>query len=42
MGRMGGKGRLLTLPTAGARPYGIVVDSQGAPWVCDNGSNKIK
>jgi virginiamycin B lyase len=33
--------KLITLPTANARPYGIVVNSTGVPWVAYNGSNKI-
>ena len=33
--------KLITLPTAGARPYGIKIDSKGAPWVAYNGSHKI-
>ena len=33
--------KLITLPTANARPYGIVVNRDGVPWVCYNGSNKL-
>ena len=36
-----GETRLITLPTADARPYGIKVDSRGVMWVCYNGSNKL-
>jgi virginiamycin B lyase len=36
-----GEIKLITLPTANARPYGIVVSRDGVPWVCYNGSNKI-
>jgi virginiamycin B lyase len=32
---------LVKMPTDGARPYGIVVDAAGAPWVCYNGANKL-
>lgn len=28
-------------PTAGSRPYGIIVNSQGIPFFCENGTNKI-
>ncbi|MPZ11283.1 MAG: cytochrome C [Kiloniellaceae bacterium] len=31
--------KLVTAPTAGARPYGIKIDAQGNPWVACNGSN---
>ncbi|MBE0459241.1 cytochrome C [Pseudoalteromonas sp. KG3] len=31
--------KLVTLPTAGSRPYGIKLDSNGTPWVSCNGSN---
>lgn len=31
--------RLVTLPTAGSRPYGIKIDGEGSPWVACNGSN---
>ncbi|WAJ72389.1 virginiamycin B lyase family protein [Catenovulum adriaticum] len=31
--------QLVTLPTKGARPYGIKLDSKGTPWVSCNGSN---
>jgi virginiamycin B lyase len=36
-----GEIKLITLPTADARPYGIKVNSQGIPWLCYNGSNKL-
>ena len=36
-----GEIKLITLPTADARPYGIKVSSQGVPWLCYNGSNKL-
>jgi virginiamycin B lyase len=36
-----GEIKLITMPTANARPYGIIVNSQGVPWVCYNGSNKL-
>jgi len=36
-----GKITLKQLPTADARPYGIVVDSQGIPFFCEFGTNKI-
>jgi virginiamycin B lyase len=31
--------KLVTLPTAGARPYGIKIDPEGTPYVACNGSN---
>jgi virginiamycin B lyase len=31
--------KLVTPPTAGARPYGIKIDKDGNPWVACNGSN---
>jgi virginiamycin B lyase len=36
-----GEIKLITVPTPNARPYGIVINSQGVPWVCYNGSNKL-
>ncbi len=33
--------RLIPVPTAQSRPYGIVVDAQDRPWVVEFGSNKI-
>jgi virginiamycin B lyase len=36
-----GRVQLLHVPTANARPYGIVVDPQGRPWVAEFGTNKI-
>ena len=36
-----GEIKLITLPTAEARPYGIKVNSQGVIWLCYNGSNKL-
>lgn len=33
--------RLVEVPTPGARPYGIVVDSDGRPWVALFGTNKL-
>ena len=32
---------LIKVPTARARPYGIVVNSRGIPWVVEFGTNKI-
>ena len=32
---------LIEVPTARARPYGIVVNSKGIPWVVEFGTNKI-
>jgi virginiamycin B lyase len=31
--------KLVTMKTAGARPYGIKIDAHGVPWVACNGSN---
>ncbi|HEX2552592.1 MAG TPA: hypothetical protein VHL98_02750 [Microvirga sp.] len=31
--------KLVTMKTAGARPYGIKIDADGVPWVACNGSN---
>jgi virginiamycin B lyase len=31
--------KLVTMKTAGARPYGIKIDANGVPWVACNGSN---
>ena len=36
-----GEIKLLTMPTANARPYGIIVNSQGMLWVACNGTNKL-
>ena len=33
--------KLLTMPTANARPYGIIVNSQGLLWVAYNGAGKL-
>lgn len=33
--------RLVTMPTAGSRPYGIKLQSDGTPWVAANGSNRL-
>ena len=33
--------KLIPVPTPGARPYGIVVDSDDRPWIVEFGSNKI-
>ena len=33
--------QLISVPTPGARPYGIVVDSKNRPWICLFGTNKI-
>ena len=33
--------KLLTMPTANARPYGIIVNSQGVLWVAYNGAGKL-
>jgi virginiamycin B lyase len=33
--------KLLTVPTANARPYGIIVNSQGLLWVAYNGTGKL-
>ena len=29
------------MPAPGSRPYGIVVDAAGRPWICEFGTNKI-
>lgn len=34
-----GEIRLVTMPPAGSRPYGIKIDAEGSPWVACNGSN---
>ena len=31
--------RLVTMPTAGSRPYGIKIDAEDSPWIACNGSN---
>ena len=36
-----GKVSLIRVPTANARPYGIVIDSKNRPWFNEFGSNKI-
>ena len=36
-----GEVRLKEVPTAHARPYGIVVGKDGAPYFCEFGSNKL-
>lgn len=36
-----GKIRLARVPTANARPYGIIVNSKNQPWFVEFGSNKI-
>lgn len=36
-----GETRLLAMPTAGSRPYGIKLSSDGVPWVAANGSNRL-
>lgn len=33
--------QLMEVPTGGSRPYGIVVNSRGIPWVAEFGSNKL-
>jgi virginiamycin B lyase len=33
--------RLVTMPTAASRPYGIKLSSDGKPWVAANGSNRL-
>ncbi len=33
--------RLVEVPAAGARPYGIKLDSKGRPWVVEFGTNKL-
>jgi virginiamycin B lyase len=33
--------QLVEVPTRGARPYGIALDSKGHPWICEFGTNKI-
>lgn len=37
----GGSFRLREVPTPGARPYGIVLDDGGTPWVALFGSNRL-
>ncbi len=32
---------LVPLPQPGSRPYGIVVDSKGHPWIAEFGTNKL-
>ena len=32
---------LIEVPTAGARPYGIVVDRDARPWIVELGTNKL-
>lgn len=34
-----GEIRLIAIPRSGARPYGIVIDDDGVPWIACNGSN---
>jgi virginiamycin B lyase len=44
VGKLSRPGRKVTLrrvPTPGARPYGIVIDSSDVPWVVEFGSNKL-
>ena len=36
-----GRVQLVAMPTANARPYGIVVDTAGRPWFAQFGTNKI-
>ena len=36
-----GEVQLVKVPTSGARPYGIVLDSLDRPWFCQFGTNKI-
>ena len=36
-----GKVDLVPVPTSNARPYGIVADDNGRPWVVELGSNKL-
>ena len=36
-----GEIQLVAVPTDGARPYGIVLDSSDRPWIVEFGSNKI-
>ena len=36
-----GKVRLISVPTPGARPYGIKMNPQGQPWVVLFGTNKL-
>src|SRR5690606_25288577 len=36
-----GEIRLIEVPTPGARPYGIVVDDKGTPWIVLFGTNKL-
>ncbi len=33
--------RVVRLPTAGSRPYGIQLDSKGRPWFVEFGANRI-
>jgi virginiamycin B lyase len=37
----GGEVGLIEVPTPGARPYGVVLDSSQHPWVVEFGTNKI-
>lgn len=39
--KAGGRVELVKIPTAGARPYGITLDSQGRPWFNQFGTSKI-
>ena len=36
-----GEIQLIAMPTEGARPYGIVIDSNNRPWIVEFGVNKI-
>lgn len=36
-----GEVELMEVPTPGARPYGIVVDDTGRPWIVEVGTNKL-
>ena len=39
--RQTGDVHLIDVPTSGARPYGIRMDSNGAPWIALFGTNKL-
>lgn len=39
--RSSGDVELVDVPTASARPYGIVVDDDGRPWIAELGTNRL-
>jgi virginiamycin B lyase len=36
-----GEIQLISVPTPGARPYGVVVDGRNQPWIAEFGTNKL-